>query len=268
MSIAIDPIRETNHIIHWLKGKFADYGEDAKAVIGMSGGKDSTIAAALLCQAIGSERVVGVIMPNGDMRDKDLAVDICKHLNMQHYVIDISDAVDCLYHALYNRDIDYNNPTIATNTPARIRMTTLYAVAATCHGRVVNTCKESEQYIGWSTKYGDNAGDFAVLRNYPVRWVKQIGYELVNRNILKLEWVDKSPDDGMCGMNDEEKFGFTYEELDEYIINKKCLSANSAAKIKRMFKNSRHKNNINMPEPMPISRHSYNPEEDGEWEWF
>lgn len=268
MGIQIDPIRETDHIINWLKDKFADYGEETKAVIGMSGGKDSTIAAALLCQAIGPERVVGVIMPNGEMKDQKLAENICEHLDMQYYVINIADAVNGLYHSLYNRDIDYSNPIIATNTPARIRMTTLYAVAATCHGRVVNTCNESEEYIGWSTKYGDNAGDFSVLRSYPVRWVKQIGYELVSRNVLKLEWIDKIPDDGMCGMSDEEKFGFTYEELDEYILNRECSSAIAAARIKKMNKASRHKDNIRMSEPTPISQYNDDPTKERELVWF
>lgn len=268
MGIQIDPIRETDHIINWLKDKFADYGEETKAVIGMSGGKDSTIAAALLCQAIGPERVVGVIMPNGEMKDKKIAENICEHLNMRYYVIDIADAVNCLYQSLYNRDIDYSNPIIATNTPARIRMTTLYAVAATCHGRVVNTCNESEEYIGWSTKYGDNAGDFSVLREYPVRWVKQIGHELVCRGVLKTEWIEKIPDDGMCGLSDEEKFGFTYEELDEYMLNKTCSSVSAVARIKKMNKASRHKDNINMPKPRPVSEYSDDPNKDGIVEWF
>ena len=196
-----------------LKDKFADYGEETKAVIGMSGGKDSTIAAALLCQAIGPERVVGVIMPNGEMKDQKLAANICEHLDMQYYVINIADAVNGLYHSLYSRDIDYSNPIIATNTPARIRMTTLYAVSQSCNGRVVNTCNLSEDWVGYSTRYGDAAGDFSPLCNLTVQEVKEIVRLLDLPDVL----VDKVPIDGLCGKTDEDNLGFTYAELDRYI---------------------------------------------------
>ena len=252
----IEPSIETDKIIDWLKNYFSTGSEvGARAVIGMSGGKDSTIAAALLAQAIGPERVIGVIMPNGEMKDQDLAIKICNHLGIHYTVIDIQCIFGNFIHAL-NQWGDPNDVVI-NNTPPRIRMAMLYAVAATCHGRVVNTCNKSESYIGWETKWGDNVGDFAIFEEFPVRWVKMIGHELCERGIIKSEWVDKIPDDGLCGQTDEDKFGFTYEQLDDYIINKSSseISIDTLTVIHQMSDRSKHKRNIRIPHPYIRTRH-------------
>lgn len=250
----IEVDKEIKHICDWIKKYFADNGPNAKAVIGMSGGKDSTITAALLCKALGPKRVYGVIMPNGEMKDRCLASMICHRLGMDYRVVDIKNIVDSFYTAFGNDCV--NNPGITTNTPARIRMSVLYAVAAEIGGRVVNTCNKSEDYIGFSTKYGDLAGDFSILQNYPVRWVREIGIELE----LPKEWVNKTPDDGMCGQSDEDKFGFTYETLDAFIIDGVTPEYDIYKKIKHMYDCNKHKNAINLPKPRVNTEHPYGTE--------
>lgn len=264
VKFTIDPTKETDYIISYLKEQFAIYGSKTKAVIGMSGGKDSTIACALLCEAIGSDRVVAVIMPDGEsekaLADRNLAIAICHKLDINSTcVVDINKITQSFYFAYEGWD-DLNHA-IKTNTPARIRMAMLYAIASSCHGRVVNTCNASEEYVGWSTKWGDNTGDFTIFGEYPVRYVKMIGYELVKRGILEMEWVDRIPDDGMCGLTDEDKFGFTYNELDDYIINGIIPSIDKLTKIKEMHKRAKHKANIRFDGPRPLTEH----EEDKVW---
>lgn len=258
----IDPDKEVDYIISWIKEQFAMYGENTKAVIGMSGGKDSTIAAALLKEALGPDRVVGVIMPENIMKDKDLAKTICDHLKIKTYIIDIGEITERFYD-VYCRELYSNDMSmVLTNTPARIRMAMLYAVASSCHGRVVDTCNASEIYVGWSTKWGDGAGDFALFHNYPVRYVKMIGYELAKRGVILEDWVDKIPDDGMCGYSDEEKFGFSYDELDDYMINGITTNVDKLTKMKDMNKRGQHKGrSIHLDFPKLLTEH----EEDKVW---
>lgn len=251
----IEVDKEVQHIIDWIKKYFIDNGQNSKAVIGMSGGKDSTIAAALLCKAIGPENVYGVIMPNGEMKDKWLAEEICNDLNMTYRIVNIEDIVTATYKSIGNH-CDQNQQ-ITTNTPARIRMAVLYAIAAEVGGRVVNTCNHSEDYVGFSTKYGDLAGDFSIFKNYPVRWVKEIGHRLVETYSLEYEWVNKIPDDGMCGCSDEEKFGFTYDTLDAYLIDRIVPEYETMKKIHDMHKRNKHKECINLPAPIVKTKHLY-----------
>lgn len=246
MAFDINPNIEIEHICRWTKSYFTQNGNPTtKAIIGMSGGKDSTIAAALLCKAIGPERVYGVIMPDGEMEDKVLAIEICEKLGMEYEICDIQEPLKALYsHTLKS---DYSEKyAVKTNTPARIRMTVLYAIAAAIGGRVVNTCNYSEDYVGFSTKYGDLAGDFSIFKNYPVRWVRMIGEALE----LPLEWIYKVPSDGMCGSSDESVFGFTYEILDKYLIENVLPEDEKIfQKIQEMHNRNRHKEVINLPAP-------------------
>lgn len=257
----IDVAKEIEHIIDWIKDYFVKNGPNSKAVIGMSGGKDSTIVATLLCKALGPEKVYGVIMPEGEMRDQRLAEEICDYLGMDYRVVNIKDIVDATYRSI-GHNCEHNHQ-ITTNTPARIRMAILYAVAAEVGGRVANTCNKSEDYVGFSTKYGDLAGDFSIFENYPVRWVCEIGEGLE----LPDSWVYKVPDDGMCGQTDEDKFGFTYKTLDAYLIDDIVPEYDTYKKIKEMNERNKHKNVINLPRPNVKTRHR-----DGEkWEediWF
>ena len=220
MSWKFDAVAEIIHITNWIKKYFATNGPDSKAVIGISGGKDSTIAAALCVRALGPDRVFGVLMPQGVQEDIEDARQVCQVLGIKSCEINIGNTVQDLYYEI-DRGYDFdhtvtNNPVVTTNTPARIRMATLYAVAAVVGGRVCNTCNRSEEYVGYSTKFGDNAGDFAPLADYTVRELKLIGDALVN---LPLQLVHKTPSDGMCGKSDEDNLGFTYEELDAFLLD-------------------------------------------------
>ena len=195
----------------WIRKFFEENGDGCSAVVGISGGKDSSIAAALCVQALGADRVIGVLMPQGEQHDIDMAYLLVNHLGIRHYVVNIKDAVDGI---LKNIPDTLSLTTLSkTNLPPRIRMTTLYAVSQSCNGRVCNTCNLSEDWVGYSTRYGDSVGDFSPLSHLTVSEVKQIGRELGLPDVL----VDKVPIDGLCGKTDEENLGFTYDELDRYI---------------------------------------------------
>ncbi len=197
--------------VEWIRNFFEENGRGCNAVVGISGGKDSSIAAALCVEALGKDRVIGVLMPCGEQHDIDMAYMLVNHLGIKNYVINIKNAVDGIKNSM-PKDIEISAQTV-TNIPPRIRMTTLYAVSQSCNGRVVNTCNLSEDWVGYSTRYGDAAGDFSPLSHLTVTEVKEIGRLLGLPDIL----VDKTPIDGLCGKTDEENLGFTYAELDVYI---------------------------------------------------
>lgn len=243
-----NPEEEVKNICNWIKKYFVNNGPDSKAVIGISGGKDSTVAAALLVKALGAERVIGVLMPEGNQKDIDDAEWVCKLLGIKKYIINIEDICQILYHNLFLNDLEANDK-ITTNTPSRIRMSILYAIAAAVEGRVVNTCNRSEDYVGYSTKYGDLAGDFGVLNHYCVSQILEIG------DYLKLpeELIHKAPSDGMCGKTDEENLGFTYKELDDYILYGKTPEYDKYKKIMLAHKRNKHKECINIPGPYPLT---------------
>ena len=180
-------------ITNWIKEYFVENGPDCKAVIGISGGKDSTIAATLLCEALGPERIIAVKMPQGFQHDIEVANKVIKYLDIKEvYEINIGSTCDTLY----------------SNLPDSIRDN-----QAVKSGRVVNTCNKSEDYVGYSTKFGDSAGDFSIFANYTVREVKEIGRYLD----IPSEFIDKVPEDGLSGLTDEDNLGFTYEQLDKYL---------------------------------------------------
>ncbi len=206
-----DALSVKNQCVEWIKNFFEENGKGCNAVVGISGGKDSSVAAALCVEALGKERVIGVLMPNGEQFDIDCSYALVKHLGIKYYEINVKDAVEAIENAI-SEQIPLSNQT-KTNIPPRIRMTTLYAVSQSVNGRVVNTCNLSEDYVGYSTRYGDAAGDFSPLCNLTVDEVKKIGHVLE----LPFELVEKTPIDGLCGKTDEEKLGFTYAELDRYI---------------------------------------------------
>lgn len=229
-----------DNLVKWIRTQVPEGG---KAVLGISGGKDSTIAAALCVKALGADNVVGVMMPNGFQHDIEDSLDVCHYLGIVNMTINIGSIVNTLCREI-DEAYDYDkccidNPMIKTNLPARIRMTTLYAVAALYpNSRVVNTCNFSEDYVGYSTKYGDAAGDFSPLGGLTVREVLAIGDALE----LPYSLVHKAPSDGMCGKTDEDNLGFTYEQLDNYIDgNKELVPEEIRRKIELLHKTTRHK---------------------------
>ncbi len=206
-----DAKKVKDQCVEWIREFFRNNGPDCNAVVGISGGKDSSIAAALCVEALGKDRVIGVLMPKGQQHDIDMAYLLVNHLGIRHYEVNIQDAVEGLLNNLpKNMEV---TPQTLQNIPPRVRMTTLYAISQSNNGRVVNTCNLSEDWVGYSTRYGDSVGDFSPMSNLTVTEVKEIGYLLG----LPKELVDKTPIDGLCGKTDEENLGFTYAELDVYI---------------------------------------------------
>ena len=209
--IMFNALKVKNDCVQWIRDFFEENGKGCNAVLGVSGGKDSSIVAALCVEALGKDRVIGVLMPNGDQHDIDCAFALANHLGIKHFVVNIKDAVEGVKNNIPS-EITLTEQT-NSNLPARIRMATLYAVSQSCNGRVANTCNLSEDWVGYSTRYGDSVGDFSPLSRLTVNEVKEIGY-LLN---LPRELVDKIPIDGLCGKTDEDNLGFTYAELDRYI---------------------------------------------------
>ena len=206
-----DAVKIKNECVKWIRDFFENNGKGCNAVVGISGGKDSSIVAALCAEALGKDRVIGVLMPQGEQADIDAAYMLVNHLGIKHFVVNVKDAVDGIINSL-PAEIEKTAQTV-TNIPPRIRMTTLYAISQSLNGRVANTCNLSEDWVGYSTRYGDSVGDFSPLSNLTVTEAKEIGYVLG----LPKELVDKTPIDGLCGKTDEENLGFTYKELDIYI---------------------------------------------------
>ena len=235
-----------DNIVKWIRTQVPEGG---KAVLGISGGKDSTIAAALCVKALGKENVVGVMMPNGYQRDIKDSYAVCNYLDIEHIEVNMEDAYEGILEAIsaglgakrykHPYSIIRGNNMIRTNLPARLRMSTLYAVAALYpNSRVVNTCNLSEDFVGYSTKYGDAAGDFSPLGDLTVREILAIGDALE----LPYELVHKAPSDGMCGKTDEDNLGFTYEQLDDYIEGDIANVPDEVCeKIERLHATTRHK---------------------------
>ncbi|MDD6564799.1 MAG: NAD(+) synthase [Clostridiales bacterium] len=210
-----DAKKTKDDAVKWIRDFFEKNGKGCNAVVGISGGKDSSVVAALCVEALGKDRVIGVLMPQGEQSDIDMAYLLVNHLGIRHYVINIKNAVDALMNDM--PDIEITAQT-RQNLPPRIRMSTLYAVSQSCNGRVANTCNLSEDWVGYATRYGDAAGDFSPLSQLTVAEVKAIGRELG----LPDELVEKVPIDGLCGKTDEDNLGFTYAVLDKYIRTGVC----------------------------------------------
>lgn len=230
--------KTVNELTEWTRDYFEKNGRGCKAVLGISGGKDSCITAALLVRALGKERVVGVLMPDGVQPDISDSEAVVEFLGIEHRVVNIGETVAALKKALEEAGSEVTKDT-KINIPPRVRMTTLYAVAQGLKegGRVINTCNRSEDYIGYSTKFGDAAGDVSLLAGFTVEEVLQIGDYLG----LPADLVHKTPSDGLSGMSDEDKIGFTYAVLDKYIATGICEDEEIRKKIDRMHVLNLHK---------------------------
>jgi len=228
--------RVKNELIDWIRGYFEQNGKDCNAVVGISGGKDSSVTAAVCAQALGKDRVYGVLMPQGEQHDIGYSQELVSFLGIKHFVINIKDSVDALLASIKESSLSLNRQAVI-NVPARIRMTTLYAVSAAVNGRVANTCNLSEDWVGYATKYGDGAGDFSLLARLTVTEVKALGRELG----LPSKFIEKVPEDGLSGLSDEENLGFTYAVLDRYIREGVCEDKGVKEKIDRLQKINQHK---------------------------
>ena len=238
---SFDAEKVTENLVNWVKTYFEENASpETKAVIGISGGKDSSVAAAVCVKALGKDRVIGVLMPQGEQSDISCSHLLVNTLGIKSYTINIGETVSTFMNEFSKSLEPTSQATI--NTPPRIRMTTLYAVAASVGGRVVNTCNLSEDWVGYSTKFGDSAGDFSVLADLTVTEVLQVG-DLLG---LPAELVHKVPSDGLCGKTDEDNLGFSYATLDHYILTGECPDPETKAKIDRL-----HKANLHKIQPMP-----------------
>ncbi len=235
-----DVKKVTEECVAWIREFFEKNGKGCNAVIGISGGKDSSVAAALCVEALGKDRVIGVLMPCGEQADIDCSKLLVNHLGIKNFTINVKDAIEGLKNNM-PKDLELSAQS-NTNLPPRIRMATLYAVSQSLNGRVVNTCNLSEDWVGYSTRYGDAAGDFSPLSRLTVDEIKKIGRYLK----LPESLVEKVPIDGLCGKTDEDNLGFTYAVLDRYIRTGEIDDKEIKEKIDTM-----HKRNLFKLELMP-----------------
>ena len=217
-------------VIAWIRNWFMENGKGCTAVIGISGGKDSSVVAALCVEALGRDRVLGVLRPNGEQSDIDYAHRLVAHLGIESYAVNIRAA----YEGLLSSLPDSLTPSRQTliNLPPRLRMATLYAISQSRNGRVANTCNLSENWVGYSTRYGDDAGDFSPLGKLTVTEVVALGEELG----LPTELVHKAPSDGLTGKTDEDNLGFSYTTLDRYIREGVCEDDDTRERIDKLNK--------------------------------
>ena len=231
-----DALKVKNECVEWIRNFFEENGKGCNAIVGISGGKDSSIVAALCVEALGRDRVIGVLMPCGEQADISCSYKLVEHLGIKHFVINVKDAIEGLKGA-FPEEITLTAQA-NTNLPP-----TLYAVSQCFNGRVANTCNLSEDWVGYSTRYGDAAGDFSPLAKITVTELKEIGRLLE----LPIDLVDKTPIDGLCGKTDEENLGFTYAMLDKYIRTGEIENDEIKAKIDRL-----HKMNLFKLQMMPM----------------
>ena len=242
---SFNPVIVKDQVVQWIKDWFEENGPGCNAVVGVSGGKDSSVVSALCAEALGKDRVIGVTMPNGVQPDIDDSMKLIRHLGIRHCQVNIGETYNALMaeveKQLQTLDTEVSRQTVI-NMPPRLRMTTLYAVSQSLNGRVANTCNLSEDWVGYSTRYGDAAGDFSPLGGLTVQEVIAIGKILG----LPIDLVEKTPSDGLTGKSDEDNLGFTYAVLDRYIRTGVCEDPQIKALIDK-----KHQNNLFKLKPIP-----------------
>lgn len=274
-SLALAYTTIETHLKTWAAITNAD-----KFVVGISGGKDSTVVAALLVSIFGKERVHGVLMPQGTQSDIHDSFDVVKILGISHSIINIGESVSAITKQIWDRrsmDNVYPNKDMEINLPARVRMATLHAIGQCIGGRVINTSNLSEDMVGYATQFGDNAGAYAPIQGLTVTEVKQLGKYVASilhesgrledttfkERMADMSWathtvdgyermielIDKTPVDGLQAQTDEERLGFTYADLDKFIrLNEG--SDEFKEMIRKKYKQNKFKLEIvQMPQP-------------------
>lgn len=242
-----DAMKVKNECVEWIRDFFAKNGNGCNAIIGISGGVDSSVVAALCVEALGKDRVKGLLMPCGEQEDITYSYFLCGQLGIHFDVMNIFDAINSIYNQ-FSKNVSISQQT-KTNLPARLRMSTLYAYAQSMNGRVANTCNLSEDWVGYSTRYGDSVGDFSPLASLTKTEVKLIGKELG----LDESLIEKIPIDGLCGKTDEDNLGFTYDVLDRYIRTGEIADEETKKKIDTM-----HEKNLFKLQLMPSFEYAPN----------
>lgn len=248
-----DAVKVKNDCVQWIRDWFEVNGKGCNAVIGISGGKDSSVVAVLCVEALGKDRVIGVLMPNGLQSDIDDSVALVEHLGIAFTQVNIKEAFEGILHNLGDLFVPKENGAIINmmfdtseqtkiNLPPRLRMAALYAVSQSVNGRVANTCNLSEDWVGYSTRWGDSVGDFSPLANLTSEEVVAIG----DACGLPYELTHKTPSDGLCGKTDEDNLGFTYAVLNKYIRTGVCEDEAIKAKI-----DDKHTKNLFKLQPIP-----------------
>ena len=231
--------------VAWIRDWFETNGKGCTAVVGISGGKDSSVVASLCVAALGRERVLGVLMPQGEQFDINYSVELCEFLGIKSITVNIKNAVQAVLDEISD-NVNLSEQTRINLLP-RVRMTVLYAVSQSVNGRVANTCNLSEDYVGYATRYGDAAGDFSPISRLTVAEVKAVGRVLG----LPEKFIEKPPIDGLCGKTDEDNLGFTYATLDRYIREGEIDCAETKERIDRL-----HRQNLFKLLPMPCFEYS------------
>jgi NAD+ synthase len=253
-----DAVKVKNDCVQWIRDWFEENGKGCNAICGISGGKDSSVVAALCCEALGKDRVIGVLMPNGKQSDIEDSIELVEHLGIPFTQVNILDGYNGIIKNIDNMYIQqpdgsrrgsFINISEQTkiNLPPRIRMATLYAISQSVNGRVVGTDNASEAYIGYSTRWGDNVADLMPILHFTSDEVVAIGDALG----LPYELTHKTPSDGLCGKTDEDNFGFTYEVLNKYIRTGVCEDETIKTKI-----DEKHQKNLFKLQPIP----AFNPD--------
>ncbi len=258
MSMLKNPVQTKENVVRWIRDYFDRNLPNACAVVGISGGKDSSVSAALCVEALGADRVIGITMPNQVQPDISDSNTLISHLKIRSLEVNIGQ-ITAAFAKTFAELEGFQELTgkegltgeSAINYPPRMRMSVLYAVAQSLPngGLVCNTCNASEDYVGYSTKFGDSAGDFSPLQQFTVHEVLQIGEALGLPDSL----VHKTPSDGLSGMSDEDKLGFTYAQLDRYIQTGICEDEAVREKIDRL-----HVRNLHKLQPMPAYQRAEN----------
>ena len=239
-----------NEAVDFIRNWFSANGGQ-NAVLGISGGKDSSVAAALCKAALGKDHVYGVQMPNGFQADIEDSDKIIKFLGIKHLKVDIIDAYKSIIsQVMSGLDLEEKAKQVKFNLPPRLRMATVYAVAQSIPGgRVINTSNLCEAFVGWGTLFGDVVGDVAPLANLTCSKIREIGFKLDLPN----ELVDKTPSDGLTGKSDEENLGVSYNEIEAFIEGRFSeLSEEALVKIAEKHRNSEFKRKVlNIPAFIP-----------------
>ena len=228
-----DAKKTRDNLVNWIKDWFDKNGKTSKAVLGISGGADSTIVAGLCV------RVIGVLMPNGEQKDIEDSHRVCEALGIKNITVNIQNgyygiAEEVADKVVYDLGLGIKGLSEQTkiNLAPRLRMTTLYAVAQTVGGRVINTSNRSEAAIGYFTRWGDECGDVKPIVNLTKSEVVEIGKTMPE---IPIDLIVKAPSDGLTGMSDEEKIGFSYDNLDKYLTGHEVDDKNELDRIvKRM----------------------------------
>ncbi len=237
-----EPLKVKDACVQWIRDWFEENGPGCNAVLGISGGKDSSVCAALCAEALGAARVIGVTMPNGAQPDIDDSFRLIGHLGIRKYHVNVGPAFEALMKEVEEQLGGPASRQTRINMAPRLRMTALYAISQSNNGRVVNTCNLSEDWVGYSTRYGDAAGDFSPLGGLTVQEVVAVGKVLG----LPSDLVEKAPSDGLTGLTDEDNLGFSYAVLDKYIRTGVCEDPQTKARI-----DHKHVTNLFKLKPIP-----------------